>query len=322
MKYETAGDPMTGLLWTKKTRQKIADELSKAGIVVSATTVGKILKDLKYSLKCNSKKVANGGRKLTKEQKKAADDQFAHIAKMRKHFAERGLPILSCDTKKKELIGDFKNPGTRYRQQADLVNDHDFASYAVGRALPYGIYDEVRNEGFVYVGQALWDHKDKRFTSHDTPEFAAESVARWWKDYGSRRYPGSKELLLLVDAGGSNGYRPRMWKFKLFSDVSTELGLTVTVCHYPPGKSKWNPVEHRLFGEISKCWAGTPLRTFETVLKYIRRTATKTGLTVMARLVTKTYRTGQVPTKKDFARVEIKHHDVLPAWNYTIAPAL
>ena len=169
MKYETAGDPMTGLLWTKKTRQKIADELSKAGIVVSATTVGKILKDLKYSLKCNSKKVANGGRKLTKEQKKAADDQFAHIAKMRKHFAERGLPILSCDTKKKELIGDFKNPGTRYRQQADLVNDHDFASYAVGRALPYGIYDEVRNEGFVYVGQALWDHKDKRFTSHDTP---------------------------------------------------------------------------------------------------------------------------------------------------------
>ncbi len=322
MKYETAGDPMTGLLWTKKTRQKIADELSKAGIVVSATTVGKILKDLKYSLKCNSKKVANGGRKLTKEQKKAADDQFAHIAKMRKHFAERGLPILSCDTKKKELIGDFKNPGTRYRQQADLVNDHDFASYAVGRALPYGIYDEVRNEGFVYVGQALWDHKDKRFTSHDTPEFAAESVARWWKDYGSRRYPGSKELLLLVDAGGSNGYRPRMWKFKLFSNVSTELGLTVTVCHYPPGKSKWNPVEHRLFGEISKCWAGTPLRTFETVLKYIRRTATKTGLTVMARLVTKTYRTGQVPTKKDFARVEIKHHDVLPAWNYTIAPAL
>lgn len=322
MKYETAGDPMTGLLWTKKTRQKIADELSKGGIVVSATTVGKILKDLKYSLKCNSKKVANGGRKLTKEQKKAADDQFAHIAKMRKHFAERGLPILSCDTKKKELIGDFKNPGTRYRQQADLVNDHDFASYAVGRALPYGIYDEVRNEGFVYVGQALWDHKDKRFTSHDTPEFAAESVARWWKDYGSRRYPGSKELLLLVDAGGSNGYRPRMWKFKLFSNVSTELGLTVTVCHYPPGKSKWNPVEHRLFGEISKCWAGTPLRTFETVLKYIRRTATKTGLTVMARLVTKTYRTGQVPTKKDFARVEIKHHDVLPAWNYTIAPAL
>ncbi|KKL84693.1 hypothetical protein LCGC14_1962190 [marine sediment metagenome] len=322
MKYETAGDSITGLLWTKKTRQKIADELSKAGIVVSATTVGKILKDLKYSLKCNSKKVANGGRKLTKEQKKAADDQFAHIAKMRKHFAERGLPILSCDTKKKELIGDFKNPGTRYRQQADLVNDHDFASYAVGRAFPYGIYDEVRNEGFVYVGQALWDHKDKRFTSHDTPEFAAESVARWWKDYGSRRYPGSKELLLLVDAGGSNGYRPRMWKFKLFSNVSTELGLTVTVCHYPPGKSKWNPVEHRLFGEISKCWAGTPLRTFETVLKYIRRTATKTGLAVMARLVTKTYRTGQVPTKKDFARVEIKHHDVLPAWNYTIAPAL
>lgn len=320
MKYETAGDPMTGLLWTKKTRQKIADELAKAEIDIGPTTVGKILKDLKYSLRCNSKKVANGGRGLSKEQKKAADAQFAYIENMRRSFAERGDPILSCDTKKKELIGNFKNPGTRYRKEADLVNDHDFANYGVGRASPYGTYDEVRNEGFVYVGQALWDHDRQQFTSHDTPEFAAESVARWWKDYGSRRYPNSRELLLLVDAGGSNGCRPRMWKFKLFAEVSTELGLTVTVCHYPPGKSKWNPVEHRLFGEISKNWAGTPLRTFETVLKYIRRTTTKTGLRVMARLVTKTYQTGQVPTKVDFARVVIQRHDVLPAWNYTIAP--
>ena len=321
MRYETAGDPMTGLLWTKKTRQKIAHELAKIGIEVSPTTVGKILKGLKYSLKCNSKKVANGGRKLTQAEKRTADEQFAYIAKMREAFAKRGLPILSCDTKKKELIGNFKNPGTRYRTEADLVNDHDFANYGVGKASPYGIYDQTRNEGFVYVGQALWDPQHKRFTSHDTPEFAAESVARWWKDYGSRRYPESKEVLLLVDAGGSNGYRPRMWKFKLFTNMATELGLTVTVCHFPPGKSKWNPVEHRLFGEISKSWAGTPLRSFETVLKYIRRTTTTTGLKVAARLVTKSYATGQIPSKQDFARIAIEPHDVLPRWNYTIASA-
>ncbi len=312
---------MTGLRWTKRTRKKISDELGKIGIVVGPTTVGKILKGLNYSLKCNRKKVANGGRKLTKEEKRAADSQFVHIASMRKRFAGKGLPILSCDTKKKELIGDFKNPGTRYCREEDLVNDHDFVTYAVGKVSPYGIYDEVRNEGFVYVGQALWDRKHKRFTSHDTPEFAAEAVARWWKDYGARRYPNSRELLLLVDAGGSNGYRPRMWKFKLFQQVSTQFDLTVTVCHYPPGKSKWNSVEHRLFSEISKNWAGTPLRTFETVLKYIRRTATDTGLKVMARLVTKTYQTGKKPTKEEFARIAIKHHDVLSAWNYTIAPA-
>jgi hypothetical protein len=321
MKYETAGDPMTGLLWTRKTRKRISDELAKIGIVVCPTTVGNILKELKYSLRCNSKKVANGGRKRTKEEKKAADDQFEYIAELRERFSKRGLPILSCDTKKKELIGNFKNPGTRYRKKADLVNDHDFANYAVGKASPYGLYDVVRNEGFVYVGQALWDKRNKKFTSADTPELAAESVARWWKDYGVRRYANCKELLLLVDAGGSNGCRPRMWKFKLFEAVATELGLTVTVCHYPPGKSKWNPIEHRLFSEISKNWEGTPLRTFETVLKYTRTTTTTTGLKVRARLVTKTYHTGKSVKKEDFERIAIRHHDVLPSWNYTIAPS-
>jgi hypothetical protein len=320
MRYETAGDPVTGILWTKKTRKKISDELAEVGIVVSQTTVGKILKELKYSLKCNSKKVANGGRKLTKEEKKAADDQFEYIAKMRRRFSKKGLPILSCDTKKKELIGNFKNPGTRYRKEADLVNDHDFISYAVGKASPYGLYDVVRNEGFVYVGQALWDKQSRSFTSHDTPELAAESVARWWKDYGASRYANSKKLLLLVDAGGSNGYRLRLWKFKLFEEVAAKLGLTVTVCHYPPGKSKWNPIEHRLFSEISKNWKGTPLRSFETVLKYTRRTTTTTGLTVRARLVTKSYQTGKSVTDEDFERILLKPHRVLPAWNYTIAP--
>jgi len=319
MKYETAGDPMTGLLWTRRTRQRISDELVKVGIDVSPTTVGKILKQLNYSLKCNAKKVANGGRKLTRAEKKAANDQFSYIAKMRERFSEEGLPILSCDTKKKEIIGDFKNPGTRYRTDADLVNDHDFVNYAVGKAIPYGLYDVVRNEGFVYVCQALWDKKKKRFTSTDTPELAAETVARWWKHFGVRRHANSKELLLLVDAGGSNGYRPHMWKFKLFEEVATKLGLTVTVCHYPPGKSKWNPIEHRLFSEISKNWRGTPLRTFETVLKYIRKTRTETGLTVQARLVKKSYHAGKSVTKQDLERIVIRHHEILPRWNYTIS---
>jgi hypothetical protein len=319
MRYETAGDPMTGLLWTKKTCSKICDELATCGIVVCPKTVGKILKELNYSLKCNSKKVANGGRKLTKEEKKAIDEQFEYIAKLCDHFSKRGLPIVSCDTKKKELIGNFKNPGTRYRKEADLVNDHDFTSYAVGKASPYGLYDVERNEGFVYVAQALWDKKHKRFTSKETPELAAESVARWWKDYGERRYPDCSEILLLVDSGGSNGYRPRMWKFKLYQEVAVKLGLTVTVCHYPPGKSKWNPIEHKLFSKISKNWQGTPLTSFETVIKYLRSTKTKTGLRVMARLVTKIYRSGKSVSREEFQQIDITHHDVAPEWNYTIA---
>jgi len=321
MRYETAGDPMTGLLWTKKTCGKICDELASCGIVVCPKTVGKILKELNYSLKCNSKKVANGGRKLTKEEKKASDEQFAYIAKLRDEFFKKGLPIISCDTKKKELIGNFKNPGTRYRKEADLVYDHDFMSYAVGKASPYGLYDMVRNEGFVYVAQALWDKKNKRFTSKETPELAAESVARWWKDYGQRRYPDCKEILIFVDAGGSNGYRPHMWKLKLYQEVAVKLGLTVTVCHYPPGKSKWNPIEHKLFSEISKNWQGTPLTSFETVIKYLRRTKTKTGLRVKARLITKIYRSGKSVSRKEFQQIDITHHDVAPKLNYTIASA-
>ena len=318
MEYETAGDPMTGLLWTRRTRESISRELKKAGIDVSPTTVGEILKDLNYSMKCNAKKVAGGGRKCTEEEKKAVDAQFEYIAKMRQRYTERGLPVLSCDTKKKELIGNFKNPGTRYRKEADLVNDHDFVTYAVGRAIPYGVYDVAHNEGFVYVFQALWDKKNKRFTSTETPELAVDAIRRWWKDFGHRRYPNCREMLLLVDAGGSNGCRPRMWKQKLYLDIASNLGITVTVCHYPPGKSKWNPIEHRLFSEISKKWRGTPLQTFETVMKYIRRTTTNTGLKIKARLVTKSYRAGKSVTNQDFSRIEIRHHDKMPTWNYTI----
>jgi hypothetical protein len=319
MEYETAGDPMTGLLWTRKTRESISRELKKSGIDVSPTIVGEILKDLNYSLKCNVKKVANGGRKLSDDEKKAIDDQFDYIEKTRQRFIERGFPVLSCDTKKKELIGNFKNLGTRYRKEADLVNDHDFITYAIGRAIPYGLYDVVRNEGFVYVFQALWDDKKKRFTSTETPELAVDAIRHWWNDFGFRRYPRCPEMLLLVDAGGSNGCRPRMWKLKLYLDIAINLGITVTVCHYPPGKSKWNPIEHRLFSEISKNWFGTPLRSFETVVKYIRSTTTKSGLKTKARLVRKLYSAGVSVPDKDFNCINIMPHDNNPNWNYTIA---
>lgn len=311
---------MTGLLWTRKTLEKICDELEKAGIFVSTKTVSKLLKDLGYTLKCNSKKVANGGRKPSKKEQEAIDGQFAYIAQLREKFSRVGSPILSCDTKKKELIGNFKNSGTRYRKESDLVNDHDFVTYAIGKAIPYGLYDPVRNEGFIYVGQALYDRKAKRFTSSDTPEFAAECIARWWKDYGSQRYPKSAQILVLVDAGGSNAYRSHMWKLKLHEHVAQSLGLTVTVCHYPPGKSKWNPIEHRLFSEVSKTWQATPLKSFETVIKYIRRTSTTTRLRVMARLVRKRYPKGISMPKGQLDEVPIKLHDVASAWNYTIMP--
>jgi len=320
MKHETAGDPMTGLLWTRKTRAKIAVELKAIGIKISATTVGSILKNLNYSLKCNSKKVSNGGRKLTKEEKEIQDEQFKYIANKRSEFLKKELPVISVDTKKKELIGNFKNPGTRYKKSSDLVNDHDFAQYALGKAFPYGIFDEGRYEGFVYVGQSLWDLKKKGFTSKDTPEFAADTIEKWWVDYGKKRYPGAKEILILADAGGSNGYRCRMWKFKLYEKLSKKHNIQVTVCHYPPGKSKWNPIEHKLFSEISKNWLGVPLKSFETILKYLRTTKTTTGLTVKARLVTKTYISGKTVPKEQFKNINVKKHDIFPNWNYTVSP--
>lgn len=320
MKYETAGDPISGLLWTSKTTEKISAALREIDIEASSTTVGHLLKELNYTLKCNSKKVSNGGRKLTKEEKEIQDKQFNYIAKKRSEFLKKRLPVISIDTKKKELIGNFKNPGTRYKKISDLVNDHDFAQYAIGKAFPYGIYDDNRYEGFVYVGQSLWDRKEKSFVSKETPEFAAEVISRWWADYGRIRYPDVSELLITADAGGSNGYRCRMWKYTLQEKLSTKYNIKVTVCHYPPGKSKWNPIEHKLFSEISKNWRGAPLRSFETVLKYIRTTKTKTGLTVRARLVKKNYISGKTVSKEDFEDINIKKHDVFPKWNYTISP--
>jgi len=320
MEYETAGDPISGTLWTRKTREKIAEELSKVNIEIGKTTVGKILKKMDYSLRCNSKKISNGGRRLTKEEAVKRDEQFKYIERKRKEFAQNGLPILSVDTKKKELIGNFKNPGTRYKKESDLTNDHDFAHYGTGKSFSYGLFDDQRNEGFVYVGRALWEKQEKRFASSETPEFAAENIARWWKDYGEKRHPEADEILILADSGGSNGYKPYMWKFKLHELLCNKHGLNLTVCHYPPGASKWNPIEHRLFNEISKNWQGTPLKDFETVLKYIRTTKTKTGLKVSAKLVTKKYKKGKNVPKEYINKIGLKPHDTLPEWNYSLFP--
>lgn len=322
MKYETAGDPISGTLWTRKTREIISNELLTIGISIGKTTIGKLLKKMKFSLRSNSKKISNGGRVLTKEEAEKRNNQFEFIKRTRTRFNKKRLPVLSVDGKKKDLIGNFKNHGTRYKKEADLTNDHDFAHYGIGKSLPYGLFDDQRYEGFVYVGQALWDTQEKKFTSSETPEFAAESIAKWWKVYGQKSYPAANEILILADSGGSNGYRSRMWKAKLHELLCNNLGMKIMVCHYPPGASKWNPIEHRLFSEISKNWQGTPLNSFETVLKYIRTTKTKSGLKVRAQLVKKKYKKGKAVSKEHFEKIGLKPNKFMPNWNYSIVPTI
>jgi len=318
MKYETAGDPMTDLKWTRKTTEKISEELASANIIVSRMTVGKILIALGFSLKSNSKKISNGGKSVTKDEQKKRDDQFNYIDKMRKKFYKKQLPVESVDTKKKELIGNFKNPGTRLKRESDLTNDHDFSTYALGKAALYGIYDSSKNTGFVSVGMFL--KEGKSFSSSDTPEFAVDSIERWWRKEGIKTYPEVWELLILADAGGSNSCNSHMWKVNLQNILCNKYGLTVTVCHYPPGASKWNPIEHRLFSEISKNWKGTPLKDYETVLKYIRTTKTKAGLKVKPVLVKKKYKKGIKATSDDLKNLNIRYHSINSKWNYTICP--
>ena len=235
--------------------------------------------------------------------------QFAHIAQQRQTFAAAGQPIISVDTKKKELIGNFKNNGRAWTKAAEAVNVHDFLSEGVGRAVPYGIYDPAHNRGTVYVG-----------FSGDTAQFAVDAIARWWHTEGRTLFPGATDLLILADGGGSNDCRSRLWKQQLQEQVCDDLGLTVTVCHYPTGCSKWNPIEHRLFGPISLNWAGIPLRTVDTLLAYLRGTTTTAGLVVRAERLDGVYPTGQRIPNREMKTLRLRPHDVCPAWNYTISP--
>jgi hypothetical protein len=311
MEYETAGDPITGLKWTRKTTEKIAKELKSFGISVGRTTVGKFLKKLAFSLKVNHKKKALGAKK-TPEARAQRNQQFEYINLLRTQFADEGNPTISVDSKKKEMVGDFKNNGEAWRKRAFEVGDHDFRQYAEGIAINYGIYDMLANMGSMFVG-----------IHHDTPAFAVESIAKWWKQDGAKRYVGRKSLLILADAGGSNGYRVRAWKYELQRKLCDPFGLHVTVCHYPPGASKWNPIEHRLFSAISNNWRGIPLKSYETILKYMRSTKTMPkdgpGLRVRARLVRNKYGNGQKVSDREMSQLALKKHDTLPLWNYSIS---
>jgi hypothetical protein len=218
---------------------------------------------------------------------------------------------LRVDTKKRELVGNFKNPGARWDVDPRLVNDHDFRSDATGVAIPHGIYDVLANRGYVTVG-----------VSHDTPAFAARALARWWQADGRGRYPQAHRVLLLGDTGGSNGYRTRAWKTELQAQLVDGFGLTLTVAHYPTGASKWNPIEHRLFSEISKNWAGEPLDSYQKILRFIRSTRTASGLAITAHLDRRHYPTGVAPTAEQLRAVRLQPGDILPKWNYTLSPNL
>ena len=282
--------------------EKIVAELATVGIQVCPRTVARILKDLDYRLRVNHKRISAGSAP-------DRDQQFTYIASQRVKFAERGLPIISIDTKKREIVGNFKNQGGACGQSPQAVNDHDFRSQADGIAIPYGIYDVTANYGFVVVG-----------TSHDIPDFAADNLVRWWQRDGCQRYPTASELLVLADSGGSNAPRVRCFKYALQTRLVDPYHLTVTVCHYLSGASKWNPIDHRLFSEISKNWAGHPLRTYQTILNHIRTTTTASGLRVHAELFDQEYHRGVKITDAEFASIALTRHEIQPLRNYSIRP--
>ncbi len=302
MQDEVAGDPISGLKWTRKTTAKIAAELQSLDIQVCPNTVGKLLKELGFSLRVNHKKLGAGS-------PQDRDEQFAYIAELRKQFTAEEMPVVSVDTKKKELVGRFKNPGTAWHYEPISVNDHDFRSIADGIAIPYGIYDVKANCGAVFVG-----------TSHDTPEFATDCLAAWWQTEGRHRYPKATKILILADGGGSNAAVGRGWKVGLHRKLVETHGLSVTVCHYPPGASKWNPIEHRLFSEVSKNWAGRPLDSYETIMNYLQTTITSTGLKVTAYLNRTEYPTGLKISDGEFAKLNLSRHSTQPKRNYTLSP--
>ncbi|MBM3149197.1 MAG: ISAzo13 family transposase [Chloroflexi bacterium] len=307
MKYETAGDPVSGCKWTRKTTGKIARQLKRMGIGVSGNTVGRLLKKMDYSLRRNLKSLESGLRNPPVPHLR--DRQFRYIRSQIQAYAAHGLPVISVDTKSRELIGAFHQPGRQWCQRAMPVFDHDFPSDAQGIAIPYGIYDFCRNEGFVNVG-----------TSRDTAEFAVASIRTWWQMMGLENYPDADHLLILADCGGSNGYRTRLWKHQLQVAFADPFKLHVKVCHYPPGASKWNPIEHRMFSFISNNWAAHPLTDYETVLKFIRTTKTMAGLKIRAALHSKEYQKGIRICDKQMQSVTLKQHTQRPRWNYSISP--
>lgn len=299
---------MSDLRWTRKSTVKIAAQLQQLDIPVCPNTVSRLLYQMGYSLRVNHKTIESGNKNPPPQR--VRNQQFRYIGQKREQFSGRNSPIISVDTKKKELIGSFKNPGLSWQQQPWLVKDHDFRSDADGMLIPYGIYDTTANHGFVVCG-----------ITHETPAFAVDSIVLWWNSYGSRTYGNASELLILADCGGANSARARAWKYHLQKQFCDPYRIVVTVCHYPPGASKWNPIEHRLFSEISKNWSGRPLDSYQTATHYMRTTATSSGLRVRARLQRKHYQRGERITKPEFDQLSLQPHRTLPTWNYTLTPS-
>jgi len=296
----TAGDPMSYLLWTHKSTRNLADELERQGYTVSHVTVARCLRELGYSLQANVKAIEG-------KQHPDRDAQFRYLNDQVRRFVRRRNPVVSVDTKKKELVGSFENRGLRWQPagQPEAVNVHDFPTPGRGKAIPYGTYDVIRDEAVVNVG-----------ITHETAEFAVESIRRWWRLLGRKAYPQARRLLICADAGGSNGSRLRAWKVHLQA-LADQLGMAVTVCHYPPGTSKWNKVEHRLFSFISMNWRGRPLLSYEAVVNLIGGTTPKSGLRVKALLDTREYEPGQKITDDEMRTLRMTPHRFHGDWNYT-----
>jgi hypothetical protein len=295
------GDPETPLRWTCKSTRLLADELTRQGYVISPSAVRFLLHQLDYSLQGNRK---------TREGEAHPDRnaQFLYINDQVKRFLHRGQPVISVDTKKKENLGNFSNPGREYRPKGKPrdTNMHDFPDAALGKAIPYGVYDIGRNEGWINIG-----------IDHDTAQFAANSIRRWWTRMGSDRFPKATRLLMTADSGGSNGNKRRLWKTEL-QKLATFMGVDITVCHFPPGTSKWNKIEHRLFSFITNNWRGHPLDDLTTIVNLISHTTTSKGLVVKTAVDKKIYPTGIEVSDDELARVKLKPHDFHGEWNYTI----
>ncbi len=301
---------MSGLRWTRKTTEKIAEQLADLHIEVSPNTVARLLHKMGFSLKTNRKNIESGV-KHKRGHRARRNRQFLTIKRARQRFARADQPIISVDGKRRELIGNFKNNGRAWRVKAKPVNDHDFRTDAIGVALPYGIYDDRRNTGMVMVG-----------TTRETPAFAVDAIGHWWRTRGKKDYPKAERLLILADSGGANSARSRVWKCDLQQKICNRYGLNVTVHHYPPGASKWNPIEHKMFSQISKNWQGIPLETYETALNYISTTQTRAGLKIKAVLNSKTYQTGETVTDEEMEMLRIRLHKDFPEWNYTLKPQI
>jgi len=302
MADDIAGCPVSLKRWSRRSTYRLSEELKQYNITACPNSVGNILKDNNFSLRVNRRCIAE-------TQHPDRNRQFEIIAEIRKRFEDAGHPIISVDSKKKELIGNFKNPGKTWRTESDDVLCHEFRSQAIGITTPYGIFEPVYNIGTVVVG-----------ISSDTSEFAVDCIETWLTQIAQRRYQKAKELLILCDNGGSNGARTRLWKYRLYHTFCKQYGITVRVCHYPTGASKWNPVEHRLFSFITNNWQGRPLRSFDIVLECIRSTKTNKGLKVEALINGKEYQKGVKVTDIEMENIGFISNDELPLWNYSLVP--